>query len=128
MAASTHTLQPDDQTRAPRKPVFEFVRGGRRVFTDGRQTLEVIDIGRGPHAEEMLVAYLPKERLVFQGDLVNLPASGKYLPSTVNETTLHFFDWVTKTGLDVKRVAAVHGPTTTWDDLREAVEKKRAGK
>jgi glyoxylase-like metal-dependent hydrolase (beta-lactamase superfamily II) len=128
MAASTLTLAPDDQTRAPRKPAFELVRGGRRVFTDGRQTLELIDIGRGPHAEEMLVAYLPKERLVFQGDLVNLPASGKYLPSTVNETTLHFFDWVTRTGLDVKRVAAVHGPTTTWDDLREAVEKKRAGR
>ncbi len=128
MAASTFTLTPDDQTRAPRKPLFEFVRDRKRVFTDGKQTVEIIDIGPSPHAEEMLVAYLPKEKLVFQGDLVNLPNSGRYLPSTVNDTTLHFFDWVTKTKLDVTRVAAVHGPTTTWDDLRAAVEKKRAGR
>jgi glyoxylase-like metal-dependent hydrolase (beta-lactamase superfamily II) len=128
MASSTFTLNPDDQTRAPRKPLFEFVTGGKRVFTDGRQTLEVIDIGPGPHAEEMLVAYLPKEKLIFQGDLVNLPNSGKYLPSTVNETTLHFFDWLAKSGLEVTRVASVHGPSTTLEDLRAAVEKKRAGR
>ena len=128
MAASTFTLAPDDQTRAPRRPLFEFVTGGRRVFTEGAQTLELIDIGPSPHAREMLVAYLPKEKLIFQGDLVNLPASGRYLPSTVNETTVHFFDWVTRMGLDVKRVAAVHGPSTAWDDLREAVEKRRAGR
>jgi glutamate racemase len=76
----------------------------------------------------MLVAYLPKEKLLFQGDLVNLPLSGKYMPTTVNDTTLHFFDWVTKSGLDVQRIAAVHGPATTLEDLRAAVEKKRAGR
>ena len=102
--------------------------GGKRVFTDGRQTVEILDIGPSPHAREMLVAYLPKEKLIFQGDLVNLPASGRFMPTTVNDTTLHFFDWLTKSGLDVTRVAAVHGPSTTLDDLRAAVEKKRAGR
>ena len=67
-------------------------------------------------------------RPVLNEDLVNLPNSGKYLPSTVNDTTLHFFDWITKSGLDIQRVAAVHGPTTTLQDLRAAVEKKRAGR
>lgn len=127
MAASNFTLSPDDQTRTPHKPLFEFVTGGKRVFTDGKQTLEVIDIGPSPHAAEMLVAYLPNAKLVFQGDLVNLPFSGKYLPTTVNDTTLHFFDWMTKSGLDIQRIAAVHGPSTTLEDLRAAVERKRAG-
>lgn len=128
MAASTFTMLADDQTRAPRKPRFEFVRDHKRVFTDGKQTVEVIDIGPSPHAAEMLVVYLPKERLIFQGDLVNLPFSGKYMPTTVNDTTLQFFDAVNRLGLQVERVAAVHGPSTTWDALREAVEKKRAGR
>jgi glyoxylase-like metal-dependent hydrolase (beta-lactamase superfamily II) len=128
MADSTFTLSPDDQTRAPRKPLFEFVNGGRRVFTDGRQTLEVLDIGPSPHAQEMLVVYLPKEKLVFQGDLVNLPLSGKYLPTTVNDTTLHFYNWITQSGLDIQRIAAVHGPSTTLADLRAAVESRRAGR
>ena len=55
---------------------------------------------------------------------VSLPPAAE----TVNDTTLHFFDWVAKSGLDVQRVAAVHGPSTAWDDLRAAVEKKRAGR
>lgn len=128
MAASTFTMSPDDQTRAPHKPQFEFVRDHRRVFTDGKQTLEIIDIGPSPHAEEMLIAYLPNEKLVFQGDLVNLPFNGKYMPTTINDTTLHFFDALIKLNLPVQRVAAVHGPSTTFDDLRAAVEKKRAGR
>jgi glyoxylase-like metal-dependent hydrolase (beta-lactamase superfamily II) len=128
MAASNFTVAPDDQTRAKKKPVFEFVRGGKRVFTDGRQTVEVIDIGPGPHAREMLVVYLPKEKLVFQGDLVNLPNSGKWMPSTVNDSTVHFVEALSRLNLDVKRVAAVHGPATSIEDLREAVEKKRASR
>jgi glyoxylase-like metal-dependent hydrolase (beta-lactamase superfamily II) len=128
MAASNFTLNPDDQTRAPRKPLFEFVRDRKRVFTDGKQTVEIIDIGPSPHAAEMLVAYLPNEKLIFQGDLVNLPASGKFMPTTVNDSTLHFYDWLTKSGLAVQRIAAVHGPSTTLEDLRAAVEKKRAGR
>src|SRR5215207_2407256 len=128
MAASTATINRDDQTKNKKKPAFDFVGGGKRVFTDGKQTLEVIDIGPSPHAAEMLVAYLPKEKLVFQGDLVNLPLSGKFMPTTVNDTTLHFFDWVTRSGFDIQRVAAVHGPSTTLEDLRAAVERKRAAK
>lgn len=128
MASSSFTINRDDQTKNQRKPVFEFVRNGKRVFTDDRQTVEIIDIGPSPHANEMLIAYLPKEKLAFQGDLVNLPASGKYTPTTVIETTVHFFDSIKRLGLDVERIAAVHGPTTTVADLRGAIEKSRASR
>ena len=40
---------------------------------DAGRRVEVIDIGPSPHAEEMLVVYLPAERLLVQGDLLNLP-------------------------------------------------------
>ncbi len=128
MAASKFTINRDDQTEKKRKPVFEFLRGKKRVFTDGKQTVEIIDIGPSPHGDEMLIAYLPKEKLAFQGDLVNLPANGKYAATTVNDATIHFFDAVKRLGLDVDRVAAVHGPPTTMDDLRKAIEKSRSGR
>ncbi|HEY0005142.1 MAG TPA: MBL fold metallo-hydrolase [Pyrinomonadaceae bacterium] len=128
MASGTFTISADDQTRSPRQPIFEFVQNKKHVFTDGKQTVEIIDIGPSPHAEEMLIGYLPKERLVFQGDLVNLPANGKYMPTTIIETTTHFVEAISRLGLDVKRIAAVHGPMTTMEDLREAMEKKRASK
>ncbi|HEY0078064.1 MAG TPA: MBL fold metallo-hydrolase [Pyrinomonadaceae bacterium] len=125
MTTSTFNINPDNQTRKPRPITFEFIQNKRRIFEDSKQRVEVIDIGPSPHAEEMLVVYLPKEKLVFQGDLVNLTNDGKYAPSTVNEATIHFADAITRLGLDVKRIAAVHGPTTTLEDLREAIEKQR---
>lgn len=128
MAASNFTINRDDQTNHKRKPVFEFVRDRKRVFTDGKQTVEIIDIGPSPHANEMLIAYFPKEKLVFQGDLVNLPNNGKYMPSTVIETTTHFFDSLKRLGLSVDRIAAVHGPSTTLDDLRKAIEKSSSSR
>jgi glyoxylase-like metal-dependent hydrolase (beta-lactamase superfamily II) len=124
MAAGTFTVSRDDQSSNQRKPVFEFVQNKKRVFTDGKQTVEIIDIGPSPHANEMLVAYLPKAKLVFQGDLVNLPANGKYQPTTVNDSTVHFCETIKKLGLDVDRIAAVHGPSTSLEDLREAIERR----
>ena len=124
MASGTFTINADDQTTRPRRPVFEFPQNNRRTFTDGKQTVEVIQI-ESPHAREMLIVYLPKEKLVFQGDLVNLPLSGKYMPSTVNASTVQFVEAMDRLGLDVKKVAAVHGPTTDMDDLRDAVKKQR---
>ena len=125
MAAADFTINRDDQTQKKKKPVFEFLQDKKRVFTDGSQALEIIDIGPSPHANEMLIAYLPKAKLAFQGDLVNLPNDGKYVPTTVNATTLHFFEAVKRLGLDVDRIAAVHGPTTTMDDLAKTIEKSR---
>ncbi|HEV2885196.1 MAG TPA: MBL fold metallo-hydrolase [Pyrinomonadaceae bacterium] len=128
MAASNFTINRDDQTTNKKKPVFQFIKNEKSLFDDGNQVMEIIDIGPSPHAKEMLIAYLPKHKLVFQGDLVNLPNTGKYMPTTVNVSTIHFFDMVKRLGLDVDRVAAVHGPTTSWDDLRKAVEKTRVGR
>jgi glyoxylase-like metal-dependent hydrolase (beta-lactamase superfamily II) len=124
MAAGTFTINRDDQSKQQRKPVFEFVRNRKSVFTDGNQTVEILDIGPSPHAAEMLVAYLPKAKLVFQGDLVNLPANGKYQTTTINDSSIHFYQAIQKLGLDVESIAAVHGPTTTLSELRKAIESK----
>jgi flavorubredoxin len=127
MAAGTFTINRDDQSKSQRKPVFEFVQK-KRVFSDGNQSVEIYDIGPSPHANEMLIAYLPKAKLAFQGDLVNLPITGKYRLTTINESTVHFFQALQKLGLDVERIAAVHGPITTKNDLRQAIEQRQTSK
>jgi hypothetical protein len=80
----------------------------------------------GPHTKEMLIVYLPKEKLVFQGDLLNLPQAGTTMITPGNETTVHFADRLKGLGLAVEKIAAVHGRTGTMDDLRVAIEKFRA--
>lgn len=119
MAAATRTFEPDALSRNPRKPSIEIVQNKKRVFTDDKHTVEVYDIGPGPHAKEMLVVYLPKEKIIFQGDLLNLPNSGI---NPANETTLNFAEWLNKSGLAVDKIVGVHGRTGTMDDLRRSIE------
>jgi len=118
--------QTDRLARAPRKPEFLFVEGGRRVLTDGEQTVELIDVGPNPHAREMLIAWLPKQRIVFQGDLFFVPANDAPVgpPQT---STLAFASRLKEKGLAPQTIASVHGRTATIDEFRSALEASGAG-
>ena len=111
-----------DGTDRPAEPRFEVVRG-RRTFGSGPAAVEVVDIGPNPHTEEMLVAYVPAARLLFQGDLLNADWSGKARPA--NATTKAFAEWMRRQRLVVDRVAGVHGPVRTLAQLEEAVALAR---
>ena len=119
MARGTFTIAPDAQARVRAPLQLELVTGKRRVFEDAGRRVEVIDIGPSPHAEEMLVVYLPAERLLVQGDLLNLPASGRMRAGNV--TTRYFLEWLERSRLAVDRIIPVHGPPQTVDQLRESV-------
>jgi glyoxylase-like metal-dependent hydrolase (beta-lactamase superfamily II) len=123
MANATRTIEPDALSRNPRKPSIEAVQNKKRVFSDDKHAVEVYDIGPSPHAKEMLVVYLPQEKIIFQGDLLILPNGSAVNPA--NETTVHFADWLSKSGLDVDKIIGVHGRTGTPADLRRAVELKQ---
>jgi glyoxylase-like metal-dependent hydrolase (beta-lactamase superfamily II) len=124
-AVNSHTLRQDALSRAPRTPVIETFTG-RRVFTDGTRTLEVRDIGPSPHAQELLIAYIPGAGIVFQGDLLNAGPDGVSLAAG-NTSTEHFAQWLDRSGLDVRTILGVHSPTRTREELRRAVEMMRAG-
>ncbi|MBA2731687.1 MAG: MBL fold metallo-hydrolase [Acidobacteria bacterium] len=126
VAKGVRTIAPDALALKPRPPVIEIVQNMKRVFTDDQHTVELYDIGAGPHTKEMLIVYLPKEKLVFQGDLLNLPQAGTTIITPGNETTVHFADRLKALGLNVEKIAAVHGRTGTMDDLRVAIEKFKA--
>ncbi len=111
--------QNDRLARTPRAPQFEFVEEGRRRFTDGEQVVELVDVGPNPHAREMIVAYLPKHRIVFQGDLFRVPDNGApYGPP--QSSTLSFAKSLKSKGMIVDRIASVHGPTATFEEFQTA--------
>jgi len=116
MAASE---QNDRLGRTPRKPEFLLLENGRRVLEDGDRRLELIDIGPNPHAKEMVIAWLPAEKVVFQGDLFFVPNNdapfGPAQPSTAS-----FAKKLRELGLPAERIASVHGDTATIAQFREA--------
>ena len=113
--------QNDRLAKNPRKPEFALIENGRRVFTDGQRTVELIDIGPNPHAREMVVAYLPQQRIVFQGDLFFMPNNDAPF-GPPQASTLSFAKALKDKGIKAEWIASVHGRTAPIADFVRATE------
>lgn len=121
MAAAPHTIRPDSLSRDPKKANVEtFTK--KKVFSDGARTLELHDVGPNPHVAEMIVAYLPKEKLLFVADLLIIAAAGPLAPAS--PALVDFADKIAKLGLTVEKIVGAHGRIGTPDDLKAALAAK----
>jgi glyoxylase-like metal-dependent hydrolase (beta-lactamase superfamily II) len=118
-AAAPFTVQPDSLAQKPRPPVIETIQGKKRIFTDGTHTVELHDIGPSPHADEMVIAWLPKERIVFAGDLFGRYADDSLAPA--NASTQHFAAAIRRLGLPVETILDVHTRPSTMQDLEASL-------
>ncbi len=116
--------QNDRLSASPRKPEFLFIEGGRRVLKDRTRTVELIDIGPNPHAKEMVIAWLPKEKIVYQGDLFFVPANDAPF-GPPQASTASFAQQLRALGLPYERIASVHGATATRAQFEEATAAAR---
>lgn len=123
VVTSKFVLNPDSLSRNPQPLKVEVISDGRRVLSDGTRTVELHDIGSGPHTEQMLVAYVPALKAVFQGDLLNRPPNGDH--PIANDTSAHFWKWIESSGLAVEKIIPVHGTVTTMDEFRKAVAEMK---
>jgi glyoxylase-like metal-dependent hydrolase (beta-lactamase superfamily II) len=69
------TLLDDTLASNPRPATVEVVEDSK-VYTDGQRRVEFYHIWPSPHSNGLLVAYLPQERVLFQGDY-SLPPPGE---------------------------------------------------
>jgi glyoxylase-like metal-dependent hydrolase (beta-lactamase superfamily II) len=105
---SPRTLAPDAIAKSGKKAVVEGVRE-KRVFTDGTRTLEVHEVKGLPHADGMLMAYLPKERILAYADMYNAPApNAPAAPATAGHVVMAAN--VDRLKLDVDTIVSVHAP------------------
>ena len=114
-----HSLNPDRLARAPRAPILETMKD-KRVLTDGTMTLELHLMRGQGHSEGMLMAYIPKDKLLIQADAYAPRPGAPPLPAPSPFTT-NLVDNVARLKLDVARVVHIHGGITPYSDvLKEA--------
>ena len=113
-----HTLNPDRLARMPRAPMIETMKD-KRVLADRTMTLELYHVRGNPHSEGLLMAYIPKEKLLIQADafaprpgVPPLPAPSPY--------TINLVENVERLKLDVERVAHVHGGVDSYKTVLAA--------
>lgn len=114
------TLAPDAMTRSGRRPMIEGM-GDFRVFTDGTQTVEVHHIQGLPHADGLLVAYLPEHGIVAYADMFNPPPADDPVPDPPVVGTMVFADNLERLDLNWDTLITVHPPTPDRPITREDV-------
>jgi len=109
--AAPRTLAPDAMSKSGKKPVFDPVRGDKRVFQDATHTAELHRVQGLPHADGMLMMYLPKEKILVYADTYNPPPGGQQYPFPVIGVEVMMAN-VRRLGLDFTRAVSIHGMDT----------------
>jgi glyoxylase-like metal-dependent hydrolase (beta-lactamase superfamily II) len=119
-----HAINPDrlQKTAPTRKASVEAVID-RRVLTDGTQTLELYKIQGSNHADTMLIAYLPKDRLLVEADMWKPSAQPNAAPpaGAAAAEPLNLWANIQRLKLDVAQIAPIHGRIVPFSDFRRAV-------
>jgi glyoxylase-like metal-dependent hydrolase (beta-lactamase superfamily II) len=109
--------------KTPAAPHIEVVESKKRVFTGGNQVVELYDIGPTPHANEMLIAYLPTQKILFQADLFNPPETGPI--GKAQAGTIYLAQKIRELGLQVDKLVGVHGRVSTLAELEKNVAESK---
>jgi len=87
------------------------------IISDGTRNLNVHYVNPLTHVEGMLIAYLPKERLLLEADLVD---TDRQRPAKPTRDQMSFYNAVRKLALDVDQIVPVHGDPLPWAEFASA--------
>ena len=102
------TLAPDAMARSGKKPVIEGFKGDKRVFQDATRTVEIHVIKGLPHADGLVVAWLPKEKILVYADMFNFPPANDPVPNPQVIGTRVFYENLQRLGIDSDKILSVH--------------------
>ena len=113
------TLLNDSLAKNPKRARIEAV-SEKKVYSDGTRTIEMYHVSPVPHSNGLTIAYIPKEKILFQGDF-SLPAPGQ----PANDHVKALVPILETLKLDFDRYINVHTSATpqTKADLWKAVGK-----
>jgi glyoxylase-like metal-dependent hydrolase (beta-lactamase superfamily II) len=107
--AAPHTINPDKLAESKKTATFETFTD-KHVLTDGSRTIEIHTIAGGGHNDAFAMVYLPKEKILIEGDAWTPPAANAPPPAAVNPFAVNLDENITRLKLDVRQIAALHGP------------------
>ena len=114
-------IRPDRLSARPAAAKVQTVTD-KLVVSDGSQTLELHMLPTS-HSHGMLVAYLPKHKLLFNADMFGPPLVGP-LPSA-NDFAVELRDGIRKRNLQVETFAGAHGRVATLSELEQSVALRK---
>ena len=102
------TLAPDALAKSGKKAVVEGFAGDKRVFQDATRTVEIHVIKGLPHADGLVVAWLPKEKILVYADMFNFPPASDPVPNPQVIGTRVFYENLQRLGIDTDKILSIH--------------------
>ena len=125
--AQPHTIKPDKLSLAKKRAVIEGV-AGKRVLTDGKHSIELHSV-QNESSDGMLIAFLPKEKILVEADLYTVPEpgnlvneNGEVVPKIKPPVTPYaaaFANSLEQLKLDYKTILALTGKIVSKEELIE---------
>jgi glyoxylase-like metal-dependent hydrolase (beta-lactamase superfamily II) len=113
------TLMTDVLAKNPKKAKVETV-AEKKVYSDGTRVVEMYHVPGAPHSNGLMIAYIPKEKILFQGDFSVNPGQ------PANDHVKALYPVLQKLNLDYDRYINVHAPAApqTKADVEKAIAMK----
>lgn len=115
VARVKHTVFPNSQMLNPSEAIVESFKK-KRSFKDEKREVVLYEINGSPHVDEMILVYLPNERILFVADL--LMSSYQNPTPMYNESLDYLIEFVKKNKLEVDIYVPSHGKILSAEKLR----------
>jgi glyoxylase-like metal-dependent hydrolase (beta-lactamase superfamily II) len=120
--AAPRTVQPDKLAQAGKKAMVEGMQD-KRVLSDGTRTVELYLIQGNAHHDGLIMAYLPKEKLLVEADAYTPVAPNAPQPAQPNPFSMNLYDNVERLKLAVDQLLPLHGRKVPLAELQKAIGK-----
>lgn len=119
---SSHSLAPDRQQRE--KKIAKILPiGAKHTLADSARTVELYLIEGNPHNSGILMAWLPKEKLLVEVDVYTPLAVNAAPPSTPPPAMVNLYENIGRLNLDVNRIVPLHGRIVELAELKKTIGK-----
>ena len=122
--SAPRTLAPDELAAAKKKLLLKTVKD-KLVLSDGSRNVEIHRIRGNGHADNLLMVYLPTEKLLIEPDAFTPPPPNATLAPQNVPLAANLVENIDKLKLSVERIMPLHGPIVPLSELYRAMGKTK---
>src|SRR5262249_15951118 len=120
--AAPRTVQPDKLTQSGKKATVEGMQD-KRVLTDGTRTMELYLVQGTIHHDGIIMAYLPKEKILVEADVFTPAAPNAAAPAQPDPNNVALYDNLERLKLSVDQILPLHGRKVPLAELQKWIGK-----
>jgi glyoxylase-like metal-dependent hydrolase (beta-lactamase superfamily II) len=120
--AAPRTIRPDKLTQSGKKATVEGMQD-KRVLSDATHIVEIYRIQGNTHADGLIMAYLPKEKLLVEVDVYTPAPPDAAPPAQPNPASVNLYDNIERLKLPIDQILPLHGRKVPLAELQKWIGK-----